>query len=49
METDACFWSGTIGAMLAQQVEDGTLRFIRTLQPHEQNYGAKELEVLGVV
>ena len=51
METDA---SGVgLGAVLAQQVEDGTLHPVayasRTLQPHEQNYGATELEALGVV
>ena len=40
-------------AVLAQQIEDGTLHPVayasRTLQPHEQNYGATELEALGVV
>ena len=51
METDA---SGVgLGTVLAQEVEDGTLHPVayasRTLQPHEQNYGATELEVLGVV
>ena len=51
METDA---SGIgLGAVLAQEVEDGTLHPVayasRTLQPHEQNYGATELEALGVV
>ena len=51
METDA---SGLgLGAVLAQEVEDGTLYPVayasRTLQPHEQNYGATELEALGVV
>ena len=51
METDA----SRIGleAVLAQGVEDGTLHPVayasRTLQPHEQNYGATELEALGVV
>ena len=42
-----------LGAVLAQEVEDGTLHPVayasRTLQPHEQNYGATELEALGVV
>ena len=51
METDA---SGVgLGAVLAQEVEDGKLHPVayasRTLQPHEQNYGATELEALGVV
>ena len=51
METDT---SGVgLGAVLAQQVEDGTLHPVayasRTLQTHEQNYGATELEALGVV
>lgn len=39
--------------MLAQKQEDGTIRPIayasRTLQQHERNYGATELEALGVV
>ena len=42
-----------LGAVLAQEVEDGTLHPVTyasgTLQPHEQNYKATELEVLGVV
>ena len=51
METDA---SGVgLGAVLAQEGEDKTLHPVayasRTLQPHEQNYGATELEALGVV
>ena len=37
---------GYVGAILAHQVEDGTLRPMahanRTLKPHEQNYGATE-------
>ena len=51
METDASRIG--LGAVLAQEVEDGTLHPVayasRTLQPHEQNYGATELEALGVV
>ena len=47
-----CFCSGA-SAVLAQHVEDGTLHPVafasRTLKPHEQNYGATELEALGVV
>ena len=51
METDA---SGVgLGAVLAQQIEDGILHPVvyasRTLQPYEQNYGATELEALVVV
>ena len=42
-----------LGVVLAQKIEDGTLHPVayasRTLQPHEQNYGATELEALGVV
>lgn len=42
-----------LGAVLAQKQEDGTIRPVayvsRTLQPHEKNYGATELEALGVV
>ena len=38
--------------MLAQKQEDGTIWPVayasRTLQPHERNYGATELEALGV-
>ena len=49
METDASRIG--LGAVLAQEVEDGTLHPVayasRTLQPHEQNYGATELEALG--
>ena len=41
---------GYVGPVLAQQVEDGTLHSMaytsRTLQPHERNYGATELEPL---
>ena len=51
METDAARIG--LGAVLAHEVEDGTLHPVayasRTLQPHEQNYGATELEALGVV
>ena len=42
-----------LGAVLAQKGEDGTLYTvayaIKTLQPHEQNYEATELEALKVV
>ena len=51
LETDA---SGDgLGAVLAQKHQDGGIRPVafasRTLQPHEKNYGATELEALGVV
>ena len=51
LETDA---SGEgLGAVLAQKHQDGGIRPVafasRTLQPHEKNYGATELEALGVV
>ena len=51
LETDA---SGEgLGAMLAQKHQDVGIRPVafesRTLQPHEKNYGATELEPLGVV
>lgn len=51
LETDA---SGQgLGAVLSQQQESGLVAPIayasRTLQKHEQNYGATELEALGVV
>ena len=51
LETDA---SGEgLGAVLAQKHGDGAVRPVafvsRTLQPHENNYGATELEGLGVV
>ena len=51
LETDA---SGEgLGAVLAQKHGDGAVRPVafasRTLQPHEKNYGATELEALGVV
>ena len=51
LETDA---SGVgLGAVLTQKHTDGSTRPIayasRTLQPHEKNYGATELEALGVV
>ena len=48
METDA---SGIgLGAVLAQEVKDGTLHPVAyAIQPHEQNYGATELEALEVV
>ena len=49
METDASRVG--LGAVLAQEVEDGSLHPVahasRTLQPHEQNYEATELEALG--
>ena len=45
METDA---SGVgLGAVLAQEINTSSCS--RTLQPHEQNYGATELEALGGV
>ena len=51
METDN---SGLgLDAVLAQEGEDGTLHPVaytsKTLQPHELNYGATELEALRVV
>ena len=50
LETDAS--RSGLGAVLAQKV-DGLTRPVayasRTLQPHEANYGATELEALGVV
>ena len=51
LETDA---SGLgLGAVLSQEQADGSMRPIayasRTLQPHERNYAATEMEALGVV
>ena len=51
LETDA---SGLgLGAVLSQEQTDGTMRPLayasRTLQPHECNYAATEMEALGVV
>ena len=42
---------GYVGAVLAQQVEGlhSMAYASRTLQPHERNYGATELEAFGVV
>ena len=46
-DTDA---SGVgLGAVLTQKQNDGLLTPVASLQPHEQNYGVTELEVLGVV
>ena len=42
-----------LSSMLTREVEDGTCHHVvytsRNLQPHEQNYGAAELEALRVV
>ena len=42
-----------LGAVLSQEQADGSIRPIayasRTLQPHERNYAATEMEALGVV
>ena len=51
LETDA---SGLgLGAVLMQEQDDGTMKPLayasRTLQQHEENYGATEMEALGVV
>ena len=48
--TDACKYA--IGAVMEQDHEDGRhpVAFIsRTLNPHEQNYAAHDLELLGIV
>ena len=50
METDTSRLG--LGAVLSQEQDDGTLKLLayasQTLQQHKQNYGATEMEALGV-
>ena len=51
METDASRVG--LGTASAQEIEDGIFHPVayasKTLQPHEQNYEATELKILGIV